>query len=199
MNEKQTQLDWVFGLQWFIVCALGIAIGGTLAFFTMWSAAEVAGDAVGEIIGAFVGGGLFGLLFALGASVGPGFLLGRKGFSAARWIIYSCAAAAAGMGITLAAAFSLVDDMSDPAAAVLIGLSLGLPIGIGQWLALKQQGVPANEWPLISLAAFFLAAVVITMAPEDSNYSIIAAGLLVGAVTGLGIVWSQRRRTAVAA
>lgn len=201
MNEKHTQFDWTFGLYWLVTCTVGTAIGGTLAFLTMWSASEGVAGAAGETAGGFVAGLLFGFFFALGANIGPGILLAGKGISAARWIIYSCAAGALGVAITLALAFNIVDDMSDLASAVTIGLSLGLPVGVGQWLVLKQHGISAGGWPLISTAAYFLAAIVITTTSGDSAMPLIlvSVGLIISVVTGLGMVWLQRRESAVAA
>jgi len=201
MNDKQKQYDWAFGLLWLITCAVGVAIGGSLAFLSMWGVGEAVGNVAGENVGGMVAGLLFGFLFALGANVGPGILLVRKGISAARWIIYGSVAAALSVSITLGLAFNVVDEMSEAASAVVIALALGLPIGIAQWLLLRQRGMSANGWPLISTAAYFLVAIIITTTSEDSNMPLIlaSAGLILGAVTGLGMMWLQRRQTVAAA
>ncbi|GAB4160426.1 MAG: hypothetical protein Fur0021_32390 [Candidatus Promineifilaceae bacterium] len=37
MNEKQTYLDWSFGWQWVVSCAIGTATFGVAAYASMWS------------------------------------------------------------------------------------------------------------------------------------------------------------------
>ena len=198
MNERDTHFDWGFGLQWLVVCAVGVVLGGAVAFFTIWGV----GDVVSEAAGGLVAGALFGAFFGLGANVGPGLLLQRRGISAVRWIGYSAIAGALGVGIGLAIASSRLDTMSDLANAVFFGLVLGLPIGIGQWLILRRQAISANEWPLISGAAYLLAgSIIFTTGSEDTNMFLVltAMALLIGAVTALGMVWLNRRKRAAAA
>jgi hypothetical protein len=200
MNEKQTQFDWGFGLQWLLIAAIGAAAFGMLAFVSMWGVGEAVSDAVGDAAGGLVAGGLFGALFALGANVGPGLLLGRKGIIATRWIITSVVAGAAGSAVGFAVAFGLFDELSDMAGPIFLGLSLGLPLGLGQRRLLRQEGIAANEWPLISLASFLLAFLVgFPLGGEGREWlSLGVVSLLLGAGTALGIVWTLRKHTAVA-
>ena len=200
MNEKQTHFDWRFGLQWLVTCAIGTAIGGAVAFFTMWSAGEAAADVIGDIAGGFVAGGLFGGLLGLGANAGPAFLLQQRGMSGARWFVASAVAAALSAGIAIATASNMLDTMPGAAIVIFIGLVLGGPMGIVQWLILRQHDVAANAWPIISVVAYLLAAVVIGSGNEYTALPLMMAGigLLVGAVTGLGAAWLLRRQTAVA-
>jgi hypothetical protein len=137
MNEKQTQFDWAFGLQWLVVVAVGIAAAGMLAFTFVWSVGEAVENVLGETVAILITGGLFGAIFALGAGLGSGLLMRRQGISARRWILATVVAGAIGMaiGFTLAFTFLDVDTMPEALAGVMMGLSLGLPIGIGQSLA----------------------------------------------------------------
>lgn len=201
MNERNTYFDWSFGLQWLVASAIGLVIGGAIAFVSMWSIGEWVSEVAGDVAGGLVAGVLFGGLFALGANVGPGLLLGRKGLNPARWIGYSVIAGALSAGIAVTAAINVLETMSEPATAVFFGLVLGLPIGISQWRVLRGQGTPANEWPIISVVAYLLAAVVLVGGNEDTNMFITLSGmaLLLGAATALGIVWLIRRQTAAAA
>jgi hypothetical protein len=152
MNEKQVHFDWTFGLQWLAACGLGIMLLGMLAFASIWSVGEIVENAFGETAMSVVVGGLFGALFGLGASGGTGLLLRSKGVNAARWISYSVIGSTLG-GITgFGVALNLLDaeTMPDVMIALVMGISLGLLMGIGQWLALRQVGNGATAWPLIS-------------------------------------------------
>ena len=202
MNDKQTQFDWAFGLQWLVVVAVGMAAAGMLAFTFVWSVSEAVENALGETAAAFITGGLFGAIFALGAGLGSGLLMQRQGISAARWILATVVAGAIGMalGFTLVFTFLDVDTMPEALAGVMMGLSLGLPIGIGQSLVLRQYHFPVGEWIIVSTLAFLIAvAVAFPLGGEGREWlSLGVMGLLYGTVTGLGMIWLLRRDTAVA-
>jgi hypothetical protein len=199
VNGKQAHFDWAFGLAWLVTCAVGVAIGGRVAFATIWSVGELVDNVAAAALAA---GGLFGALFSLGVAVGPGSLLQRKGISAARWLATSAVAGTLGTAAGFVLAFGLFDgeSMSVLAFGLFIGLSLGLPLGIGQLLALRKRGA-ALVWPLITAAAFVLAFVIgIPLGGEGREWlSLGVIGLVLGGLTGLGMVWLLRRQTAVAA
>lgn len=201
MNEKQTHLDWGFGVQWLVTCAIGTLIGLMAGLFSMWQAGEVLANAVGDTVAGLVAGALFGGLLALGANVGPGLLLQRSGISAARWIGVSAAAGAVGMGVTFALTFNQADALSRILSALLVGLAVGLPVGVGQWLVLRQRGTEASGWIVVSVLAYLLVGVIIASGDEDTSLNLVVGitGPLLGAVTGLGMVWLRRRETAIAA
>ena len=75
-----------------------------------------------------------------------------------------------------------------------------LPLGIGQWLVLRQRNLLAGEWVLISSLAFVVGMVIgLPLGGEGREWlSLGVIGLLVGAITGLGMVWSLRRQAALA-
>ena len=200
MNKKQTHLDWRFGLLWLVTCALGTTILGMAAFISMWGASDAVGKASNELLGGLVAGALFGGFLALGGTLGPGLLMRNKSISVGRWIGFSVAAGAIVMGTAFALAFSQFDTLDSFAGIVFIGLALGLPIGLVQWHLLKQQGISAAVWPLISVIGYTLAAVVsISWSGEGREWIALSGmGLLLGAVTGLGMMWLLRRETAVA-
>ncbi len=202
MNEKQ--LDWSFGIQYFIACVLGVTVLGMAAFFTMWSVGEVVEEVAGETAALVVAGALFGALFALGASIGTGLILRGRGVDAAKWIAYSAIGGVIGGALGFGLVITLVDMESAPEslAGLLMGIIVGLSLGIGQWLALRQAGVPANAWPLVNIAAFILAfSIGFTLGGEGREWiAMSATGLIAGAVTALGAVWLLgRQQTAVAA
>lgn len=202
MNEKQMQFDWTFGLQWLAACALGIMLLGMLAFASIWSVGEIVDNAFGETAMSVVVGGLFGALIGLGASGGTGLLLRSEGVNAARWISYSVIGSALGGMISFGVALSLFDagTMPEVVTGLIIGVSLGLPMGIGQWLALRQVGNGAGAWPVISTIAFMLALMVgVPLGGEGREWlSLGVTGLLAGAISGLGMMWLLRKQPALA-
>ena len=191
MNGKEARFGWGFGLQWLVSCAVGTAIGGALAFFTMWSAGEAVAGAVGEMAGGFVAGGIFGAAFGLGANAGPAFLLERRGLSGTRWLIASMIITSLSAGTAVALLSNLFDTMSGPATTVFIGLVLGAPMGIVQWVILRQHDVAADLWPVISVVAYLLAAYFIGLGSQDSAMALVlgGVGLSVAAVTAIGAMW----------
>lgn len=201
MDGKQATFGWEFGLQWLVACAVGTMIGGMVAFFTMWSAGEAVGEVIGESVGGFVAGGIFGAALALGANAGPALLLERRGVSGTRWLVSSAIVASLSAGAAIAVASTLFDTMAGPATAVFIGLVLGAPMGIVQWVILRQHDVSANTWPIISIVAYLLAAFFIGLGSEDTAPALIlgGVGLSLAAVTAIGATWLLGRQTAVPA
>lgn len=191
MNEKGTQFDWIFGLQWLATCAVGLIAGGMLAFGPIWAVGEAVEKAAGETVAYLAIGFLFGAI-GLSASIGPGLLLQSRGIPASRWIFASVVSSAIGMAIGLALVFIFIDleSMSEAATGVVIGIFLGLPLGIGQWLVLRPHGLLAGEWVLISCLAFVIGMTIgLPLGGEGREWLALGVvGLLVGAITGLGMV-----------
>ena len=202
MNETQTEFDWGFGLLWLVVVAIGMAAAAMLAFPLVWGVGDIAEDALGPTVGMFITGGFFGAIVALGGSVGPGLLLRRDRINAGRWIGTTVVAGAIGMAVafTLAFAVSNLESIPEVVAGLMMGISLGLPIGIAQWSVFRQQGIVANEWILISTLAYLLAlGVGFPLGGENTAWLALSVmSLVVGAISGLGIVWLRRRQAAVA-
>jgi hypothetical protein len=202
MTEKQTQFDWGFGLLWVVVMAVGTTVAVMIGFMVMWSVGDVVDQALGETAAALIGGGLFGVIVALGTSLGSGLLLHGWGVNAGRWIITSVVAGAAGMALGFTLTFILLDldTMPEAVAGLIIGLSLGLPIGIGQRSVLRRSGLLANEWIVINTLAFVIAmAAGFSLGGEGREWLAMSVmGLLLGTLTGLGMIWLRRRHTAVA-
>jgi hypothetical protein len=202
MNEKQ--YDWSFGFQYFIACAVGVAILGMVAFLTMWSIGEFMMGFAGETAAWITAGSLFGSLIALGASVGTGLLLAGQGVEARKWIGFSAAAGGIGgaLGFGLVATFSNVETVPESLAGVMMGLTVGLPLGIGQLLALRQAGVATNVWPMITTIAFIFAfSVGFALGGEGREWIALGGmGLICGSITALAMVWLLgSKQTAVAA
>jgi hypothetical protein len=202
MNEKQMQFDWTFGLQWLAACGLGIALAGMLAFASVWSVGEIVENAFGETAALIAAGAIFGTLFTLGASAGTGLVIRRKGINTARWIAYSVIGGAIGgmLGFTFALTLFDATTMPEVWTGLLLGISLGLPMGIDQWLLLRQAGENTNVWPVITSLAFVLAMMIgVPLGGEGREWlSLGTVGLLFGAISGLGMMWLLRKQTALA-
>lgn len=200
MNERQTHLDWRFALQWVVSCAVGTAVLVMVAYGSMWRLAEAAEQSSNQPIGVLVAGLLFGAFLALGGTLGPGLLLRSKGISAGRWIGFSVLAAAVAMssGVSLIS-FNRIEMVPATASVVFVGLALGLPMGLVQWLLLKQQGIPAVIWPLITTVGYMLAFGIVVFFGGEGREWIVSGGmgLVLGAITGLGMMWLLRQETAV--
>lgn len=201
MNGKQMQFDWSFGLQWAVAYGLGIVLLGMLAFTSMWSLFESLEIALGETATFVVVGAFFGALIALGASGGTSMLIRSKGFPAAHWIIYSLIGGTLGGMLGFGVVLSLFDaeTMPEILTGLAMGISLGLPIGIGQWLVLRQAESDVNAWPLISTITFVLALTAgLPLGGEGREWlSLAVTGLLAGAISGLGMMWMLRRQPAL--
>lgn len=202
MNEKQMQFDKMFTLQWIATSAVGLILGGMLAFGSVWGVGGLVENALGETAAIIVVGGLFGAFLGLSANIGPGLLLARQGVPAGRWITASILAGTVGMAFAMSVMF-LFFDMEAPSEVLqgaLLGLAMGLPSGLAQWLVLRRQGVSASGWPAVSVTAFTIGMTLgLPLGGEGREWlSLAAIGLLVGAITGLGMAWSLRRQTALA-
>jgi hypothetical protein len=202
MTKNGTQFDWIFGLQWLATCAVGLIAGGMLAFASIWAVGEAVEKAAGETAAYIAVGSLFGAIIGLSASIGPGLLLQSRGIPAFRWILASVVFSAIGMAIGVALVFIFMDleSMSEAATGVVIGIFLGLPLGSGQWLVLRPHGLLGGEWVLISSLAFVIGMTIgLPLGGEGREWLALGViGLLVGAITGLGIVWLFRRQAIMA-
>ena len=200
MNEKQTIYDWNLGWQWLVSSAVGTAVLGLAAFASMWSVGETVEAAAGITLGALVTGGLFGALFALGANIGPGWLLHRRQLNGRRWVLNSIVAGLVGAAAGFAIAFTFFDSLPDFAGALFLALFLGLPVSLVQSRTLQQQGVSAPTWPLIGTSAYLLALLIgISLGGEGREWiSLGTTGLILGAITGLGMMRTMGRKAAAA-
>lgn len=202
MNVKQTNFDWIFGLQWLATCAVGLIAGGMLAFASIWAVGEAVEKAAGETAAYLAIGALFGAIIGLSANVGPGLLLQSRGIPATHWILASLLGSAIGLAIGFAFIFTFLDpeSMSEVVTGALMGIFLGLPTGLGQGLLLRQRNLPAGQWVLISGLAFVIGMTIgLPLGGEGREWlSLGVISLLVGAITGLGMVWAFRRQAIMA-
>lgn len=199
MNGKQAYLDWGFGLKWVVSCALGTAVFGMLAYWSMWTIGEAVGNRSSELLGTMMAGLLFGAFFALGGTLGPGWLLQSVGISARRWLGQSVVITAVIMSGGVALMSAGFESVPEPVSVLYLGLVLGLPMGLVQWRLLKEHNISATLWPLINVIGYlFAAAIIVFLSGDGREWVIILMGLVVGMATGLGMMWLLRRETAVA-
>jgi hypothetical protein len=158
---------------------------------------------LGETAGWLVAGGLFGLLFGGGISAGQGILMRKTGISAGVWTRNSALAAAISMGIgfTVISLTVDMDNVSEIVTGLLMGLFLGLPLGLAQWGLLRAHVSNAGVWIVVSLLAPVVAlAVGLPLSGEGREFLVLGSvGILMAAITGLGMAWMLRRQTVVAA
>lgn len=196
MNEKQTHLDWGFGLKWMVACAVGTVVLGIAAYGSMWWAGEAVTEISSDMLGTMVAGFLFGALFALGGTLGPGLLLRSRGISAERWIGFSVLVTALTMSVGVALMSALFELVPNIVSALFLGVVFGLPMGLVQAFLLRQQSIPAALWPLITVTGYVLSfAIMIFFGGEGGEWIIGVMGLVVGVVTGLGMMWLTRQET----
>lgn len=201
MNEKETMVDWPFGLWWTLTCALGVAFCGLVVLSTIWPLVEAVENLFDETAAVLVFGAAFGAALGLGAGIGPGLLLQSRGINSTTWISGSAIAGAVSGGPAMTILINSFDSgaNADSITSLLVGLIIGLAVGIGQWLALRQAGPSARFWPLISAAAFAAAfGVGVFFGSEGRELLLLTAiGLLIGVISGLGMVWLQGRQSTV--
>ncbi len=203
MNENQVEVNRAFFVEWLVVCTITSLAGGMLAFATMWTVGEIVTDALGEAAGFLVAGALFGLLFGGGISAGQGIVMRRTGISAGRWAGSGALAAAAGMGFGFAAISLLMNDLDtvpEPVIGLIMGLFLGLPLGLAQWRILRRHVPGAGLWPAVSFLAIMIALYIgLPLSGEGREFLALGTvGVLVAALSGIGMTWLLRRQTAVA-
>jgi hypothetical protein len=202
MNTELSQKDRVFWLQWTVTGAITTLAGAMLAFTIMWGVAEVVEDALGETAAALVAGAIFGALIGVGISVGQAIVLRGRGINHTRWIVHSALFSAIGSAVAWFAVFALmdVDTMPEAIAGVVMGLAVGLPLGIGQWLVLRIHLKSTNLWvPATALALTIAFVAALPLSGEGRE--LLALGtfsLLAAAFTGVAMTWMLRRQTAVA-
>jgi len=199
-NEKQVHFDWRLGWQWWLSCATGTAIFGAAAYVSMWSLGEAVGRATSELIGVGIAGLVFGAFLALGGTLGPGLLLRRWGISAGRWVGYSVLVAAATMSIGVTLNTAQNNSIPAVASTIFVGMILGLSTGLVQWHLLRQQGIAAAIWPLVTSASYTLGfGIVVFFSSEGREWIVLGGmGLISGAITALGITWLLRQDAAIA-
>lgn len=111
-----------------------------------------------------------------------------------RWVLFSILAGALGMGVLML----LMSDIVETASSVLVQLAvfglIGLCLGVAQWLVLRPLTARAAWWVLISAIAVGLAFVALFLIGGEGRelLTVITTGVILGVVSGTGLVWLLR-------
>lgn len=189
---------WSFYGQWLVACTLGFTVAGMLSLPLVWGLAEGLEKALGETAAILIAGALFGLFWGSGLGTGQWLVLQNRLGGTKWWVPVTAIAPALGM----AAMFSLLVDegLADPWIGLLIGGTFGIALGIGQWLILRRQ-LPGAGWWIVINALGLTVALTVSLSLDGEGRELLAfgtAGLLIAAITGLGMLWLLRRSVALA-
>lgn len=197
MNEERTAIGRSDVLQGMLFSMVGIALGAVLGFSSLWGIGEALTGRLGETAAYAISGAAFGAFFGLGGSLGLAPLLSNSAIRQGRWTLGGVIGGALGMALSIAVILTFFDPEStvQVTAGAVLGLTLGLSIGAGQWIAVRRRGIAANEWPVLSAAAY--AAGLMAGLPAGGENREWLALAVMGSITGLalalGLVWQLRR------
>ncbi|UCG23642.1 MAG: hypothetical protein JSW55_16085 [Chloroflexota bacterium] len=200
MDIRRAQIDTAFWGRWTVASALGFTIGGMLSLPIAYTLGELVLEATSETAGFAVTGALFGIFLGGGLGAGQQIVLKSKAGWGGKWALVSAAATAVVWAIAFPALLAAGETASSP-TGVTIAILFGLTLGIGQWLVLRNFITRAARWVLIvtaSLALAFVAAFALDGEGREL-LSMGVAGLLSGALTGLGMAWLLRDPAPVSA
>ena len=196
MNGKQ--FDWGFYILWVAAGVVTLSLGMFAGFSTIWTVGDFVEGAAGETAGLLAAGLLFGGLTGLGMSLGPAFILGRRGIAARRWLLAGTAGGGAGGLLLLVIVFGIfaVDTIPEELAGLLIGLLIGGGIGTAQWLALRGKIEQLGMWIPVNIVALGVGfAVGLPLGGEGREllaFSVTA--LIISLITGAGMTRLSARR-----
>jgi hypothetical protein len=182
-----------FWVAWTLATAVGFTLGGMMSLPVAFGLGEVAMEATNEIVGFAVTGALFGIFIGGGLGSGQQVVLKLKTGWGSLWGWASALATAIVWAIAFPLFITVGGPASSPAGAV-IAILFGLALGVGQWLVLRNHLPGAGRWITVTTVSLALAlAVALGLGGEGRELlSIGAAGMLAGALTGLGMVWLLR-------
>ena len=191
--KRAAQSSVGFWAGWTLASAAGFTFGGMMSLPVAFGLGQAAMEATNETIGFAVTGALFGFFVGGGMGSGQQVVLKLKTGWGSLWGWASALATA----IVWALAFPLFINFDEPTSSptgALVPILFGLALGVGQWLVLRNRLPGAGRWILITTVSLALAlGVALGLGGEGRELlSIGAAGLLAGALTGLGMAWLLR-------
>ena len=190
MNVGSTHISGRFWGLWTLASAIGFIVGGMLALPIGYGLGEVVMDATNESAGFAVAGAFFGILVGGGLGIGQQLVLRSRVEWSRMWALASAAATT----VVWAIAFPLMASADEPASAstgAIIAILFGLALGVAQWLVLRKHVPGAGRWVAITLVSLALA-IGLAFSLDGEGRELLAfgaAGLLAGALTGLGMAW----------
>jgi hypothetical protein len=193
MIAKSVQNYRNFWGQWTLATTAGFAVGAMLSLPIAYGLGETVADATNETFGFAITGALFGIFTGGGLGLGQQLVLRFSTGWGRNWALFSALAAAIVWGI----AFPLIataDQSMRSLNGIVVAVSFGLALGIGQWFVLRNHLPQASRWLLVTSASLALAiGASISLDGEGRELLIFAVGgLVAGALTGLGMVWLLR-------
>ena len=175
---------------WTLASAIGLVVGGMISLPIAYGIGDIVAEAVNDTVGFVVAGAFFGFLVGGGLGVGQQLVLRTRADWPGKWALASAAATA----LVWAIAFPLIVTVGEPAstpAGAIVAVLFGMALGIGQWLVLRNHLPGAGRWIVISTVSLALA-IGLALALDGEGRELLAfgsAGLLAGALTGLGMAW----------
>ncbi len=193
MIAKSVQNYRNFWGQWTLASAAGFAVGAMLSLPIAYGLGEIVMDATNETVGFAITGAFFGIFVGGGLGLGQQLVLRFSTGWGRNWALVSALATA----IVWAIAFPVMIAVDQPMRSlngIVVAVSFGLALGIGQWFVLRNHLPQASRWLLVTSASLALAiGASISLDGEGRELLIFAVGgLAAGALTGLGMVWLLR-------
>lgn len=200
MDARRAQVDMAFWSRWTLASAVGFTVGGMLSLPIAYSLGELVMEASNEAIGFAVTGILFGIFVGGGLGAGQQIVLKWKTGWGGQWALASAAATAVVWAIVFPTFFAIEETPSSLSGAA-IAVLFGLALGISQWSVLRNSVTQASWWIVIVTASMTLAfGAAFALDGEGRELlSMGVAGLLSGALTGLGMAWLLRDPASVSA
>lgn len=200
MDARRAQVDMAFWGRWTVASALGFTIGGMLSLPIAYGLGEQVMEVTNETAGLAVTGALFGLFVGGGLGAGQQLVLTSKTGWGGKWALASAVATTVIWAIAFPMLTAIGEASYSPIGAV-IAILFGLALGISQWLVLRSAVAEAGRWIAITTASLALALVAAFALDGEGRelLSIGFAGLLSGALTGLGMAWLLRDPASVSA
>jgi hypothetical protein len=191
-------LNGSFFVGWVAAVTISLTLAVLTAFLFVWSVGEVVENAFGETAAAFIVGGLFGAALAGGLGLGQALALRGQGPPPSRWVTHTLISGAIGMALGMALNFTFLDmdSLPDYLTGIIIGLSLGMPVGLAQRRLLEPYLDRATLWLPICLVAIVAGfAIGLPLGGEGREWlSIGIVSLVTSVVSGAGLMWLSRGR-----
>jgi len=190
MTVERNQIGWIDWFLWVLLTTVGWFLGHIIAFILVQIIDEVVSGS--SVLGIILKHFMFGA--CLGSMVGlMQWLYLREHVSRAGWWVLASTAGLAvvvgGFGFAEDSNWTGADGMFEFAEVLDWDLALGGAVtGILQWLVLRGQVSRAGWWVLASTVGWGLS-----MVGNLSEAPCLVGGVVLGAVTGVALVWLLRQ------
>lgn len=196
-------LDGSFFVKWVAAVTISLALAVLTVFLFAWSVGGVVENVFGETAAVFIVAGLLGAAIAGGLGLGQALALRGQGPPPKRWVTHTLISGAISMAAGMALNFTFLDmdSLPDYLTGIIIGLTLGVPIGLAQQRLLKPYLNRATLWLPICLIAIVAGfAIGLPLGGEGREWlSVGAVSLITALITGAGLIWLSRgQETALA-